>query len=160
WRGKRTFKLILFAVGAKGDAVTVNSLRFAGVRGALPALAGKETTWYPYQIVTQVAGEGDRGLHEESAVCLADAATVAQRLRVRQAEPQTLALVGQLPSGRARWDAGQHVLTLEGNGFQVVLTVSRAARWLGTFASALDFLAGNAAPEQATGSVWALALDG
>jgi hypothetical protein len=163
WRGRRTFKVILFALGDRRNMTTVSDVRFAGTIGSLPALAAKETTWYPHQVVTQ-AEEG--GLHVDCTACLADESTVAQRLRVSQGETGPLILTGQLPPGAsARWDEAGRTLQIEGAGFCAALTLSRPAQWLGLFASGVDLLSGgqplpSEGPARSQGGVWALALEG
>lgn len=185
WRGRKTFKIILFAVGAPGQGVSVQRLQFFGVRGVSPGFAGAATTWFPHQLVTRATAGGAIGQRRtaqtpdtpaanthmpntriESTVALLDEATVAQRLRVlpqqpgrSRAQPQTIVLMGQMRSGAVRWDAARRALTLRGDRFHATVTLSRRARWLGMFASGLDWLAGRAAP-QAQNGIWAIAVDG
>jgi hypothetical protein len=163
WKGKRAFKVIVFALGAKGNTTTISDLRFAGTVDSLPALMPKRSTWYPHQVVTH----SEQGkLNIESAVCLPDENTVAQRLRVVQGDAGALMLSGQLPSGaNARWDAQERALHIEGVGFHAVLALSRPARWVGAFASGVDLLAGSPpapenGPDRPMGGVWALAMEG
>ncbi len=182
WRGRKTFKVILFAVGAPGQGVSVQRLRFFGTRGVSPGFACAATTWFPHQLVTRAVAGGTIGQKEnartpgasaantrtpnariESTVALLDAATVAQRLRVLPgrpvAQPQTVVLTGQMRSGVVRWDAARRALTLRDDRFHATIALSRRARWLGMFRSGLDWLAGRAAP-QAQNGIWAVAVDG
>jgi len=160
WHGKRKFKLILFAIGAKGSTATFSGLRFAGADGHFPRPEVKETVWRPHQIVER-AETGDAALKVESAVTMPDEDTVAQRLRVTRASGQSVTLTGQLPSGKPRWDVERNTVIVEGPDFTAVIKVSRKARWVGVFDSILDGVAGvPAQAASADGGAWAVAIDG
>jgi hypothetical protein len=160
WHGRRTFRLLLFAIGAKGSKATISGLRFAGTRGELSEPVVKEAGWYPHK-VTSRAETPAADVKVESEICMPDERTVAQHLRIREASGTALTLTGQLPPGKARWDNSRHALLFQGQGFQAVVTVSRAARWLGQFDSSLEAAAGGPVrAEIADGGAWAVALDG
>ncbi len=159
WHGKRAFKLILFVIGLKDSSATFSSLRFAGTRDTLPALTSQETLWFPHQITTQ-ARTADGDMQADSTIGLADAQTVVQKLHIRRANAQSLVLTGQIGSGTAHWDEARRMLIVEGEGYRAVIAPSRAARWLGGFASGLERLAGrNGLPTVPANGVWALAFD-
>ncbi len=159
WRGKRAFKLILFAIGINNSSVTVSGLRFAGTRDTIPALTPQETLWFPHQITTQ-ARTADGDMQVESVVGLADAQTVVQKLHVRRANAQSLVLSGQIGAGTARWDDTRRMLIVEGEGYRAVIAVSRVARWLGRFASEIERLVGrNGLPTVPANGSWALTFD-
>lgn len=156
WRGTKTFKIVLFAIGGAGRSVTFSGLQFFGRPDVLQSGPG-ETVWFPHQIVTRAASV-DGGVRVEGTTCLPDGATVAQRLRVLGGG-QSLRLTGQFTGGAVQWDSARHVIVLQGSRFQAVVTLNRAARWLGVRPSSLDWLAGETSRASASG-VWALALDG
>lgn len=159
WRGKRAFKLILFAIGINNSSVTVSGLRFAGTRDMLPALTSQETLWFPYLITTQ-ARTADGDMQIDSVVGLADAQTVVQKLHIRRANAQSLVLSGQIGAGTARWDDMRRMLIVEGEGYHAVITLSRQARWMGGFASEIERLTGrNGLPTIPTNGSWALTFD-
>lgn len=156
WRGTKTFKIILFAVGGSGRGVTFSRLQFFGRPDALQSGPG-ETVWFPHQIVTRAASR-DRLMQVESTTCLLDGATVAQRLRVLGSSGRSLRLTGQFTSGAVQWDSTRHQVVLQGDRFQVVIALNHAARWLGVRPSVLGWLPGEASRDSPAG-VWALALD-
>ena len=159
WHGKRAFKLILFAIGINNSSVTVSGLRFAGTRDTVPALNPQETLWFPHQITTQ-ARTTDGDMQTDSVVGLADTQTVVQKLHIRRANAQSLILSGQIGTGTSRWDDTRRMLIVEGEGYRAVIAVSRAARWMGGFASELERLAGrNGLPTVPANGAWALTFD-
>ncbi|MCW3096282.1 MAG: hypothetical protein JWL77_1900 [Chthonomonadaceae bacterium] len=156
WKGRRTFQVILFAIGRRGNAVTVDSLRFVGAEGENgPKMTSR--SWAPHCIVSAAEAPG---LKAEATVCLPDVRTVAQRLKVVASGGRPLVLMGQMLRGQVRWNALTRTLNLENDRFQVALTVSRKARFLGVSPSAVDLLAGGAGVDQTEGGAWALAFDG
>jgi len=156
WAGKRTFRVILFAIGRQGNAVTVDSLRFVGARGENGAKMTSRS-WEPHCIVSAAEAPG---LKAEAVVCLPDVRTIAQRLKVVTTGGKPLILMGQMPTGQVGWDAATRTLTLKNDRFQAALTVSRKARLLGAATSVADLLAGGAGVAQTEGGAWGLAFDG
>lgn len=156
WSGRRSFRVILFAIGRRGNAVTVNSLRFVGARGENGAKMTSRS-WEPHRIVSAAEAPD---LKAEAVVCLPDARTIAQRLKVSATGGRPLVLMGQMPRGQVRWNAMTRTLTLQNDRVQAALTVSRKARFLGAASSAVDLMADGAKSEQAEGGAWALAFDG
>lgn len=162
WRGRKSFKIILFAIGNPGTTVVVSQLRFFSAHNPSPSFRVKATNWFPHQIISQAEvsqADTPEVMKVESTVCMADEATVTQHLRVEQGPTQNLVLTGQLPTGKVRWDAQNNAIILQADRFQAVVAFNRAARWMGVFPSRLDWLAGDVAPT-ATGGFWALAFDG
>lgn len=156
WRGTKTFKIVLFAVGGVGKSVTFSRLQFFGRPDVLQSGPG-ETVWFPHQIITRAASR-DRLTHVESTTCLPDGATVAQRLRVLGGG-RSLRLTGRFTEGTGRWDSTRRRLLLQGARFRAVVTLNHAARWLGIRPSGADWMTGEPFRGGVSG-VWALALDG
>ncbi|HEY3284156.1 MAG TPA: hypothetical protein VGN26_17945, partial [Armatimonadota bacterium] len=154
WHGKRTFRLRLFAVGDSGRLVTFDRLAFAG--GRTPSVfRPTRTRWQPHQVVTEAT---DGAAEAVATVCLPDASTVSQRLRVGGGLG-ALTLTGAFPEGRIAWDQKRGVLRLSGTGYQAAVTFSRRARWLGVYPSRLAWLEGRSDPAVTSGT-WAAAFEG
>ncbi len=163
WRGLKTFRVVLFAVGGAGKTAGLSRLQFFG-RPASSRLLPGSTTWFPHQIITGAAS-AEGALSVQSTTALLDQNTVAQRLTVKRVPrpgSARLLLTGQFTSGSVRWDAARRVLLLQGEHFRAALACSRPARWLGVRASGLEWAAGednSGASSGPASGVWALALD-
>jgi hypothetical protein len=168
WSSTRTFRLLLFALGQRGDSTHFTNLCFLGAAGSQPALRVRESEWYPHQITATMTADAEP--HEQrpaadSVVFMPGESTVAQRLHLRDGAPRTLILAGELPTGTARWDVEQQVLLLQGEGFRAAIATAavtasgRPARFLGTYASAADRVAGRSLRPGQSGRVWAVALE-
>jgi len=155
WHGVKTFTLKLFATGGPAKTLTCSRLQFLALPPASPP-AARRFVWEPHRIVSPLTFGGS--IRAECTTALPDAQTVAQRLRIVQAESGRLRLTGRVGDGTVRWDAVRHALLLQGANYHAVLVLSRPARWLGVRPSALKWRMGRGTP--GARGVWALGLDG
>jgi len=158
WSGTRTFRLILFALGTRGDVTHFTGVQFVGASGNVGQLETHDSYWFPHQLTSRVEGP-DRIVAADSTVCMPDTHTVAQRLHVSRMRTGTIVLTGELPVGAVSWDAVNKQVLLEGEGFRAAIAISRPVRFLGVYSSAADRLADRPAVRGAPRRAWALALD-
>lgn len=149
WKGTRTFKLVLFAVG-QGKSVDINEVRFLRLPGRVTAAKSR---WYPHQIRTDASLSPDLGL--EDTVAFMDTDTVARRLSIHSGKVGRLRLMGSFLQGRIAWEEKRQQIHLWGNRFDVTIAFSRPARWKGVRSSGVDWVAPVGKANAASG-VWAV----
>ena len=157
WSGKKTFKVLLFAVGKPGSWTTFSGLRFVGTRENAPRLAKTSYSWAPHALESS-ADFTDPGVKIDSTVFLSNESTVAQIVRVAKGGPVALVLTGQFSQARVNWDAARKAVVVKGEHYTASISLGKKARWLGTHDSWPGILASQSKPGTRSG-VWAVAVD-
>lgn len=158
WSGKRTFRVLLFAVGKPGSSTTFSGLRFVGTRADAPHLSKTAYAWAPHALESSAEFSSPK-VKIDSTVFLPDESSVAQIVRLTGGGTQTLVLTGQFSQASADWDAKHNEVVIESERYSARIAIGRNARWLGTRDSWPGLLAG-APLTQLRSGVWAVAVDG
>jgi len=158
WSGKKTFRVLLFAVGKPGSSTTFAGMRFVGQPEGSPRVVGTSATWSPHALECTAEFTQPQA-RVESTTFMPDGSTVAQIVRVAEGGPETLILTGQFSQSRVRWDAQHSAVLIEAEDYRARISVGCKARWLGACDSWPGLLASQTQSEVRSG-VWAATIDG
>ena len=158
WSGKKTFRVVLFAVGLPGSWTTFSGLRFVGTRADAPHLSRTSFAWAPHALQSSAQFLSPK-VKIDSTVFLPDESAVAQVVRLAEGGPEKLVLTGQFTQAKVHWDAKRNAVVVESDEYTARIAVGREARWLGTCDSWPGLLAGAPQTDLRSG-VWAVAVDG
>lgn len=158
WKGRKTFKLRLFAVGRHGISVDFATVRFVGADPGVSCFRPVQTRWAPDRVSTKAESTFPR-MSVETMTCMSGDSGITQRLHVTESGGGSLILRGYAPSGHIGWDSGRNTLILSQNGWRMALGIGHEAKWLGVSKSWIDALSGKYERGRRSG-VWSVALDG
>lgn len=157
WSGKKTFRILLFAVGKPGSWTTFAGLRFVGTGAGAPKPASTTFAWAPHALESSAEFSSPKA-KIDSTVFMRSEAAVSQIVRLAEGGPETLVLTGQFSQAKVDWDERHRAVVIESDHYSARIAVGREARWLGTCNSWPGLLAG--APQNGLRSgVWAVAID-
>ena len=157
WSGKKTFRVLLFAVGQPGSWTQFAGLRFVGTGAGVPQLSKTSFSWAPDSLVCS-AEFSTPSARADSITFMPDESAVTQIVRLAGGGPQTLVMTGQFSHAKVDWDAKRSAVVIQSDEYSARIAVGRKARWLGTRDSWTGLLAG--APQKKLRSgVWAVAVD-
>ena len=158
WSGKKTFRVVLFAVGKPGSWTTFSGLRFVGTRAGAARLSKTAYSWAPHALESSAEFSSPKA-KIDSTVFLPDESAVAQIVRLAEGGTETLVLTGQFSQARVDWDAKHNAVVIESERYSARIALGRKARWLGACGSWPGLLAGARRTKLRSG-VWAVAVDG
>jgi len=158
WSGKKTFRVLLFAVGKPGSWTTFSGLRFVGTRAGALQLSKTAFAWAPHALESSAEFSSPKA-KIDSTVFLPDESAVAQVVRLAEGGPETLVLTGQFSQAKVYWDTKHNAVVIESEQYSARIAIGRGARWLGTCDSWPGLLAGAPQTKLRSG-VWAVAVDG